>query len=139
MRISDWSSDVCSSDLPVSTVVTPSGREVKVRHRVVEVGDLIPSHTNTGQSNARYPSSLQPRDRSRGASDIQLNDIAQNLRPAMLGVSATTSDGAPFISHRGVVESGHGRPLAIMRAYGNNQASAKAYRPWLQDQGYYIN
>ncbi|MDS1141698.1 LPD38 domain-containing protein [Pusillimonas sp. SM2304] len=123
---------------PISTVVTPSGREVKVRHRVVEAGELIPSHTDTGQSNPRYPSSLQPRDRSRGASDVQVNDIAQNLRPAMLGVSATTSDGAPIISHRGVVESGNGRTLAIKRAYSNNPERAQAYRKWLQDQGYAV-
>src|SRR3546814_1421668 len=32
MRISDWSSDVCSSDLPVRLANQPSGRAVIVHH-----------------------------------------------------------------------------------------------------------
>lgn len=124
---------------PTANVVTPAGREVKIRYRVVDAGNLITSNTDTGAANPNYPAALQPRNRSRGASDIQINDIAQNIRPQLLGMSATTSDGAPIISHKGVVESGNGRTLAIQRAYSQKLESAKKYKQWLKDQGYDIS
>jgi adenine/guanine phosphoribosyltransferase-like PRPP-binding protein len=117
-------------------VTTPAGRDIGVQYRVVDADNLVASHTDTGQTNPDYPAALQPRDRSRAASEMQINDIGQNLRPQLLGASATTTDGAPIISHRGIVESGNGRTLAIKRAYDQDLPSAKRYRAWLKAQGY---
>lgn len=119
-----------------ATVLTPAGRPVDVSHRLVEVSELITSHTPTGAINPAYPAILQPRDRSRNASELQIHEIATNLHPQLLGASPTTSDGAPVISPDGVVESGNGRTLAIARAYEQGMPSAQTYRQWLQDNGY---
>ncbi|HCP76806.1 MAG TPA: hypothetical protein DIU11_03480, partial [Pusillimonas sp.] len=124
---------------PETTVYTPNGRPVDVRYRVVEADSLQASHTDAGQRNPRYPAQLQPRDRSRGTSDLQINEIAQNLQPDLVGVSANTSDGAPIISYRGTVESGNGRAMGIKRAYSQDTEGAKRYRKWLKDQGYDVD
>src|SRR3546814_2566393 len=42
MRISDWSSDVCSSDLVVATIVAPAQHDVTVRMAGVEMVDRHP-------------------------------------------------------------------------------------------------
>jgi len=109
---------------------------VPVQYAVVEASDLIPSQTPDGTPNPQYPPELQPRDRTRAASQAQVASIAQNLDPRLLGPSPTASDGAPVVGPSGVVESGNGRVLAIQRAYADNMPSARAYRSYLEKQGY---
>lgn len=121
---------------PVQTVTTPSGREFEVRSKVVEENTLITSNFVDGPVNPAYPKALQPRDRSRSASLAQINDIAKNLNPRLLGESASATDGAPIVSPEGVVESGNGRTLAIRQAYALDNQSAVKYRDWLESQGY---
>lgn len=118
------------------TVVTPSGREIEVRYKVVEADDLIPSNLDDGRVNPDYPQELQPRNRSKAASELQVNNIAAKMNPRLLGESASTTDGAPIVSPEGVVESGNGRTMAILRAYRRGLDSAQAYRDWLASQGY---
>lgn len=115
---------------------TSSGREVPVQYAVVEASDLIPSQTGEGAPNPAYPQELQPRDRTRAVSQAQIANIAQNLKPALLDRSPTASEGAPIVAPSGVVESGNGRALAIQRAYADNLPSARAYRQYLEKQGY---
>ena len=62
------------------TVVTPSGREFEVQHKVVEADDLITSNLDSGAVNAEYPQALQPRDRTTLKSVTQINDIANQSR-----------------------------------------------------------
>ena len=116
--------------------VTPGGREVPVVYALVEADDLVTSQRDEGGANPAYPQELQPRDRSRGTSEVQINQIANNLNPALLDNNVSATDGAPIISADGVVESGNGRVLAIRRAYRQNLPTAQGYRNYLGDQGY---
>lgn len=118
------------------TVVTPAGREIEVRYRVMDVADLVTSNLDDGRVNQDYPKELQPRDRSRLASQAQITEIASRLNPRLLGENPSTTDGAPIVSRDGVVESGNGRTIAIRRAYAEDMPSARAYRDWLAEQGY---
>jgi hypothetical protein len=116
------------------TVVTPSGREFEVQHKVVEADDLITSNLDSGAVNAEYPQALQPRDRTTLKSVTQINDIANKLNPKLLGDSASSTNGAPIVSSDNEVESGNGRTLAIRKAY--QAGKADAYKAWLAEQGY---
>lgn len=118
----------------VERVTTPAGREFEVRHKLVDVSDLIVSNTGTGAINPNYPQQLQPRDRTRLASQNQINEIASKLNPRLLGESVNAAEGAPIVSNDNVVESGNGRTLAIRQAY--ERGLANDYRQWLEDQGY---
>lgn len=104
-------------------VYTPSGRSVGVRYEVVDASALRP---------ASGP--LQPRDRSRAASDVQIRAMAQNLQPERLGASPDGATGAPIIGPDGVIESGNGRVAAIRQAYAVGGRSGAAYRDWLAQQ-----
>ena len=119
-----------------STVFTPSGRRVDVDYRVVDAGDVNASHLGDGRPNPAYPAELQPRDRSRAASDAQIADMASNLQPERLGASSSAAEGAPIIGPDGHVESGNGRVLAINQAYDQNGPAAARYRDYLTGQGY---
>lgn len=119
------------------TVTTPAGREFEVRHKVIEADQLITSNNASGGVNPDYPQELQPRDRSRAASQDQINDIASRLNPRLLGESASATDGAPIVAPDGVVESGNGRTLAIRQAYARGQADT--YRQWLAEQGHNVD
>ena len=118
-------------------VYTPGGRELDVEYTVVEADDLVASNDDAGNVNPDYPQILQPRDRSRASSQLQINSITNNINPALLGDSATTSDGAPIISDEGVVESGNGRSIALKRAYA--QGKAGKYKASLSEQGYNVD
>lgn len=127
-------------DAPKKTtakVYTPGGRELDVEYAIVDAGQLVTSNLDDGRVNQDYPQLLQPRDRTRASSEIQINSIANNINPALLGESATTGDGAPIISDAGVVESGNGRSLALKRAY--QQGKAGKYRNSLIEQGYDVS
>lgn len=93
-------------------VYTAAGREVEVRPKIVEAADLKTS------DQAGYPQELQPRQRgSRKALEGQVNEMAQNLRPTLLGTSAEADRGAPIVSPGNEVESGNGRVMAIRKVY----------------------
>src|SRR5690606_1219895 len=120
------------------TVVTPSGRELEVRFKVVEADNLITSNDLTGRVNPDYPAELQPRDRSRATSQAQITEIAANINPRLLGSSPSATDGAPIVGPDNVVESGNGRTLALRLAYERGLESAERYRRWLAEQGYNV-
>ena len=117
-------------------VFLPSGREVPVQYEVVDAGSLRTSHRGDGSLNPDFPQSLQPRDRTRDASDLQINRIANNLQPERLGRSSSAMEGAPIIGPDGVVESGNARTIAIIRAYKRGDQNAAGYRDYLAQQGY---
>ena len=120
-----------AGDIKAGTAVfTPSGRRVETEFKVVD-GDSL---THSGQPN--FPAGLQPRDRSRAASELQVNRMANDLQPERLGASSSASDGAPIVGPDGVVESGNGRVQAITRANQQGGQSAKAYRQYLESQGF---
>lgn len=119
-----------------AAVYTAAGRRVGVRYEVTELGTLIPSHTDDLAPNGLYPRELQPRDRSRAASETQISEIAAKLEPERLGTSTDAAAGAPIVAGDNVVESGNARVLALRRAYGRQSPRAAAYREWLEAQGY---
>lgn len=112
-----------------SFVVTSKGDEVKTAFKVVDARDLIISNNLDGTINQSFPAELQPRDRTRLSSKLQVNNIASNLRPAQLTDSGMSSHGSPIVGNDNVVESGNGRTMGIWRAY--EQGQADDYRSYL--------
>lgn len=119
-----------------STVYTNGGRSVPVDYEVVDASTLRTSNTIDGRRDPSYPVELQPRDRTRAASDAQIRTMSRNLQPERLGPSSEAGTGAPIVGPDGIVESGNGRVLAIRQALTENGASGKAYRDYLTSQGY---
>lgn len=116
--------------------VLASGQQVPVVYAIVSARDLVASQRPDFSANPEYPAHLQPRDRTRSASAIQVQNIANGLNPRMLDHTVHASDGAPIIGPDGVVESGNGRALAIARAYREGLPSAQEYVAYLKGQGY---
>lgn len=117
-----------------SAVFTPSGARHDVNYTVMEADQVIPSNLSDMRPNPAYPQWLQPRNRDRMASDVQVSQMAGNLQPERLGTSASAAEGAPIVGPDMLVESGNARTIAIQRAY--DQGKAEAYRRYLQSQGF---
>lgn len=98
-------------------------------YKVVPLNELIVSNNSDGTINEKYPKELQPRDRQRVNSIMQINNIAKNLNPALLGESANVSDGAPIIGDDNVVESGNGRVAGIQLAM---QGKTEKYKDYIE-------
>ena len=106
-------------------VVTPTGLRIAVKPEIVDAADLV-----------KASGDLQPRDRSRAASDAQIAEMAANLDPARLMVSPEADRGAPIVGPDNVVESGNGRVAALVRAAEKNPERFAAYKQALRDAGY---
>ena len=117
--------------LGTEKVTTLKGTAVDVEYELVDADSLTTSHLGNGVVNPDYPAELQPRDRSRVASEAQIREMANDLRPDWLGRSPKASDGAPIIGDDNLVESGNGRVSAIRQAYA--MGSGDNYRQWLKD------
>jgi hypothetical protein len=89
-----------------------------VRYELVEMDDLVTSNTATGAVNPEFPTELQPRDRTRASSQLQIKRIASDLNPDALTTEFRSLDrGAPIIGKDdNVVESGNGRTLSLRLA-----------------------
>lgn len=114
------------------TAFTSDNTPVKFHYAAVDSGNLITSHSDAMTENPSYDQSLQPRDRTRAASDVQVREIAQKLNPDRVGENAGTWDGAPVIGPDNQVESGNARSIAIRRNYAEGNAKAQEYRDWLK-------
>ena len=114
-----------------STASTERGTKVETEMAIVEAGDLAASHDHNGQANPNFPEGLQPRDRTRAASQSQIGLISEKLNPDFLGESPHAGMGAPIVGKDGIVESGNGRIAGISLAY--NKGKGKNYRAWLKD------
>ena len=118
-----------------STVATGPDptKEYRFDIRVVDLDDLIPSHTDAMGPNPKYPAELQPRIRDRAASRLQIDRIAANLKPeAMLSDSGTLDRGMPIVGPDLVVESGNGRVLALRKARADYPGVFKTYQGMLR-------
>lgn len=142
-NINDLCSLVMTAKKPTNTkgrtsyVVTAKGDEVETAFKLVDAGELIPSNTPDGRINPDFPQELQPRDRTRLSSQMQISKMANELRPQQLTDSGLSSHGAPIIGSDGVVESGNGRSMAIIKAY--NEGKADTYRQYLIDNAERFN
>lgn len=113
-----------------STAIGMDGSSYDMAYEVKSLDELIASNDLVYGVNPLYPSELQPRDRTREASRQQIERMAEDLRPELLGESPKLSDGAPIIGMDNVVESGNGRTLAIAKAYESGRA--EEYRAFLE-------
>lgn len=108
------------------------GRQTKVyldnqmrqaRLQLMESDELAPSVAGTDN---------QYRDRSRAASQMQVNHIAQNLEPELLGDSKEVGTGAPTLANDGrTIIGGNGRVMGLAQAYANG--NGEGYRQYLLD------
>ncbi|WP_318606704.1 LPD38 domain-containing protein [Mitsuokella jalaludinii] len=115
-----------------TTVVTDSGKEIRVRYLVVPASRVITSHNaETMTPNKAYPQELQPRDRQRVSMQEQVTSMANELRPADLGAGRNLNQGAPIIRKDGVVLNGNGRAMAIQKATAAGGDKATAYRKYI--------
>ncbi|MDI6854804.1 MAG: strawberry notch family protein [Deltaproteobacteria bacterium] len=114
-----------------TTPMTATGREVPARFAVFNVRDVITSHDDLLNENPRFPQDLQPRDRTRAASELQVSRIENNPKPQLLGDNPLASDGAPIVGPDRLVESGNARSIALRRAYRAGREGAERYRQWL--------
>ncbi len=114
------------TDSPSS--VNPT-RKIRTRYRVVDLSEPITSNTLTGEVNPAYDQSLQPRQRDRTASRLQIEDIAKRLdSDTLLKAEANWSEGPPVVGSDGMVESGNGRLLGLRLAVAINPQGYEAYR-----------
>lgn len=97
-------------------VVLPDNTSLPAQWDVVDA-DSVKATIKEGKN--------QPRDRSRAASDIQVQGIANNPDYRRLADSPVMDVGAPTISHDGFIVGGNGRFEGVSRAY--EQGSANDY------------
>lgn len=112
---------------------TESGVKLEGQYALMDAGSLITSHDENLRVNPRFPQELQPRERDRAASELQISGIVQRLDPARLGVSADAATGAPIVGADGLVESGNARTIALKRIYQANGQKAADYKQFLAD------
>src|SRR3546814_8942113 len=89
MRISDWSSDVCSSDLaePPAKVIVNARTGTVVINGAVRVGTAAVSHGKLTVSIKESPMVVQPAPFSRGQTAIEPSseiEVSENYGPAFL-------------------------------------------------------
>ena len=111
---------------------TESGAQLAGHWALVEADQLMTSHDEGLRQNPAYPQQLQPRERSRAASEAQIARMAQRLQPERLAHSADAATGAPIVGADGLVESGNARSIAIKRVYAGQGPQAAAYKDFLQ-------
>lgn len=111
---------------------TESGAKIQGQYAIMDAADLVTSNDENLKANPLYPKELQPRDRSRQASEIQISGIVGKLDPARLGVSADAATGAPIVGADGLVESGNARTIALKRVYQANGQKAEDYKSFLR-------
>ena len=105
---------------------------VKFRWAVVPLESLIISNDTSGSINPAYPKELQPRDRTRTSSQLDVQRISRNLNPRQLEASPNAQNGAPIVRDDGVVISGNLRSMAITDAYQNSRA--ENYRRFIEER-----
>lgn len=116
-----------------ASFTTEAGARVEANYALVDAADLVTSHDEDLRKNPLYPPELQPRERDRAASEMQVSGIVQKLDPARLGLSADAANGAPIVGADGLVESGNARTIALKRVYQANGQKAEDYKQYLRD------
>lgn len=125
-----WPKSVRGAEASFST---EAGARVDSQYALMEADDLVTSHDANLRANPLYPQELQPRERDRAASEMQVSGIVQKLDPARLGESADAANGAPIVGEDGLVESGNARTIALKRVYQANGQKASDYKQFIAD------
>ena len=101
-----------------------------MRHKLVDMDEIHASNTQNGAINPHYDPRLQPRDRSRAASQAQIDTVARQLNPDVLATDFHRIDaGSPIIDKHGNVLSGNGRTLALQRAMEHRRTRLQNIKP----------
>lgn len=110
---------------------TSDNEKVPFRYAIVPPDTLIVSNDEYGDVNPDYPKELQPRDRTRVVSVMDVNHMTNTLNPERLAESANAGDGAPIIRGDGVVVGGNKRVMSILNAL--KQGKAGEYESYIRD------
>lgn len=114
---------------------TDPNRRYEFRWRVVDLADLVTSHTDDLTVNAAFPKELQPRQRDRAASQMQIQRIASELEPEAILQDTNQLDRGPMIVGPDmVVESGNGRAMALRMAERDYPDQWQAYQQALRER-----
>ena len=125
----DWPKSVAGAPTNFST---EDNVRINANYALIEAGDLVTSHDVDLRKNPTYPTELQPRERDRAASEMQVSGIVQKLDPQRLGLSADAANGAPIVGADGLVESGNARTIALKRVYQVPGQKAEDYKSFLR-------
>ena len=106
---------------------------VKTQYKLAELDSLITQINQDGTLNPKFPQALRTDERSAPDYLERVNNIAENLDPALLGESPDTLTGAPIVGADSIVEAGNARIMALRQAYSSNPEKAALYRQWLND------
>ena len=112
---------------------TEGNTPIQFTYAIVPAEALVVSNDEYGAVNPAYLSELQPRDRSRTASQLQIQEMSRGLNPRLLADSPTAQNGAPIIRGDGAVIGGNARTQAIIAAY--NSGRAAEYEQFVRERG----
>jgi hypothetical protein len=99
---------------------------------LVELSDVISSEV------PGYQKELQPRDRTKQESEVQISGIIADFDPSRLMFDPSADRGAPIVNENGHVESGNGRIMVLRRIYANRPELAIDYKNELIANGFNI-
>lgn len=103
-------------------------------HRLMDMSEVTASNLPNGAVNPKYDAELQPRDRTRAASQMQIDQVARKLNPDVMVLDTHAIDrGTPIIDAKGNVLSGNGRTLALQRAAEMHPERYAAYREKIRE------
>lgn len=121
--LSDKPADVTVGGLKGREAAVKIGNDyVPVEYRIMEAGDV---RATMDKADNQY------RDRTRVASEQQIQEAAADLDPRLLGESPVMDYGAPVMTADGKIIAGNGRAAFIERAYETN--GGEAYRSYLKE------
>jgi len=104
-------------------------KDYNFKYKIMDLEDVIASHTTAMAPNPKYTSELQPRVRDRAASRLQVEKIAKGLKPKALLVDVEALDRGPMIiGPDNMVESGNGRTIALKIAAQEHPENYAEYR-----------
>jgi len=109
-----------------------SVRKLETEPMLVELSDVISSEV------PGYQKELQPRDRTKQESEVQINGIIADFDPSRLMFDPSADRGAPIVNENGHVESGNGRIMVLRRIYANRPELAIDYKNELMANGFNI-
>ncbi len=94
-------------------------REIETQYQLREVDDVVTSHDLQGKPVPIYDEALQPRDRSREATQEQIAAIANpaKFKGGKITGARDIATGAPFVRADGRVISGNARVLILKKMY----------------------
>lgn len=109
-----------------------SVRKLETEPMLVELSDVISSEV------PGYQKELQPRDRTKQESEVQISGIIADFDPSRLMFDPSADRGAPIVNENGHVESGNGRIMVLRRIYANRPELATDYKNELILNGFNI-